>query len=887
MKRSIVYSSFAWMILLLSMTGCGNGKNAVLEGILPSRIENITGEDVVPEGSEGALPSETDTYDASAFVPRMFLGTWKLQAIEGETPAIEVPEPPGSGAESCSVGAFPDSMILGDTVRGNEAEVYRIDFDDYYYMQADYKPVEDSEEDLSEFRMLFDVVGKMLAVGFTGEVTDERYYTEDIDTVDIFEMDYGFEWSGYELTLNYGGASAVYVPSTFEGDMLKACEGFSGSNGQVKMPDWRFSPLDMTGDGKGMIGTVYDNNVEMNYSFGEDGSFSITTEYGEVFSFDRYWYSDSCLTLPSGNLKMMYQHDLLSFYYEDPYRAKRMESNYFSMEELTIAGKKLGSPLWCSVRELIGQGYKTDVDIAKSVIPSGCVSPEFELRFRTAGIIVRAVNPTDVELPLGACIIFKYRFDEESGDILRRVRFLSGDDRMKCGETTDEDLALYSNLFPVSDHVMRAQLSWIDSLYDYDFEGYSAHVLEGLDGKGSSLFVQLETDGKKLHAFSCSLSVYENRNLDQNIAYEDLQDLSQDKCESLAARRDEIAKNVNAGFADLSDVACDTYGTIFIPWSSVFSYGKAELSDEGKQLLDKVSDLYIRAVGTYDNIIGIQTGVNARIDLVEDGQSFSVPRAEAVSEYLNDRMSQKGGKFSIFPVGYGETEYLQEEGVDTLGSNLISVRFILDPACVGEMTGKEIGLIYKEKEGEASYRYMKQESALVGEERAAFAEKYAGTYNADSYTNEAIGMTWQLPEGWHFYDDDELTAYNEMSAEALLLKDLPIYIFAAVNDGYDTMIDIRLYPCDAAAYETAGEEFAKSLFDSYASVCRTNYSDVTAETENVTFGGRTVKKGSFKFTADDQEFVRKQYYLVFPDAAVVITLSGTQDSEILDDPGLK
>ena len=887
MKRSIVFSSFAWTILLLSVTGCGSDKNAVLKGILPSRIENIIDEDVIPEGSEGALSSETDTYDATAFNPRMFIGTWKFHAIEGEMPVIEVPAPSGSGAESCSVGAFPDSMILGDTVRGNEAEVYRIDFDDYYYMQADYKPVEDSEEDLSEFRMLFDVVGKTLAVGFTGEVTDERYYTEDVDTVDIFEIDYGFEWSGYELTLNYGDASAVYVPSTFEGDMQKACEGFAGSNGQVKMPDWQFSPLSMTGDGKGMVGTVYDNNVEMNYSFGEDGSFSITTEYGEVFSFDRYWYSDSCLTLPSGNLKMMYQHNLLSFYHEDPYRAKRMESNYLSMEELTMAGKKLGSPLWCSVQELIGQGYKTDVDIGQSMIPSGCVSPEFELRFRTAGIIVRAVNPTDVELPLGACIIFKYRFDEGSGDILRRVRFLTGDDCVKSGETTNEDLAVYSNLFPVRDHVMRAQLSSSDSLDDYDFQDYSAHVLEGLDGKGSSVFLQLETDGEKLHAFSCSLSVYENRNLDQNIAYENLQDLSQDKCESLAARRDEIAKSVNAGFADLSDVYCDTYGTIYIPWSSVFSYGKAELSNEGKQLLDKVSDLYIRAVGTYDNIVGIQTGVNARIDLVEDGQSFSVPRAEAVSEYLNDRMSQKGGKFSIFPVGYGETEYLQEEGVDTLGSNLISVRFILDPACVGEMTGKEIGLIYKEKEGEASYRYMKQESALVGEERAAFAEKYAGTYNADSYTNEAIGMTWQLPEGWHFYDDDELTAYNEMSAEALLLKDLPIYIFAAVNDGYDTMIDIRLYPCDAAAYETAGEEFAKSLFDSYASVCRTNYSDVTAETENVTFGGRTVKKGSFKFTADDQEFVRKQYYLVFPDAAVVITLSGTQDSEILDDPGLK
>lgn len=886
MNRSFIFSSFVWMILLLSMSGCGYGKNEVLKGILPTRIENIMDKDVVPEGSEGALSSETDTYDASAFVPRMFFGTWKLQAIEGEMPAIEVPVPSGSGTESCSVGAFPDSMILEDTIRGNEAEVYRIGFDDYYYMQAAFKPMEDSEEDLSEFRMLFDVVGKTLAVGFTGEVTDERYYTENVDTVDIFEIDYGFEWSGCELTLHYGGTSAVYVPSTFGGDMQKACEGFSGTNGQKKMPDWHFSLLEMNGDGKGMVGTVYDRNVRMEYSFGEDGSFSVITEYGEVFTFDRYWYSDSCLTLPSGNLKMMYQHDFLSFYTEDQYRVWPMEANFLS-DELTMDGKKLGSPLWQHVEELIKQDYKTDVDIGQSMIPSGCVSPEFELRFRTAGIIVRAVNPTDVELPLGACIIYRYRFDEESGNILRRVRFFTGNDFVKCGETTNEDLAIYNNLFPVSDHVMRAQLSAIGYLSDYDFKDYNAHLLEGMDGDGSPHFLQLEMDGKKLHAFSCGLSVYDNRNLDYNIAYENLADLSQEKCESLAARRDEIAKNVNTGFADLSDVACDTYGTIYIPWSSVFSYGKAELSDEGKLLLDEVSDRYVRAVGTYDDIAGVQIGVNAWCDLVEHGQSFTVPRAEIVSDYLNDQMSQKGAKFSTSPMGYGETGYLQEKGVDTLGSNLISVRFILDPACVGEIPEKEISLIYKEAEEDASFRYMKQDAALVGEERAAFAEKYGGTYNEDSYTNEAIGMKWQLPEGWHFYDDDELTAYNGKSAEDLLLEDLPIYIFAAVNDDYDTMIDVRLYPCDGAAYETAGEEFAKSLFDSYASVCRTNYSDVTAETENITIGGRTVRKGIFMFTADNQEFVRKQYYLVFPDAAAVITLSGTENSEILDDPGLK
>ena len=51
-------------------------------------------------------------------------------------------------------------------------------------------------------------------------------------------------------------------------------------------------------------------------------------------------------------------------------------------------------------------------------------------------------------------------------------------------------------------------------------------------------------------------------------------------------------------------------------------------------------------------------------------------------------------------------------------------------------------------------------------------------------------------------------------------------------------------------------------------------------------GERTVKKGTFRFSADEQTFVRKQYYLVFEDACCVITLSGTEDSEVLDDPGI-
>ncbi len=881
MKRYRLLSSLTFFILLLCLSGCGIGKEAVLTGLLPSRIENIMNEDRIPVGAEGAEEAE---YDAGVFNIRMFVGTWKLQQSEDEPVIIEVPAPKGSGEDICQVEAFPQQMIFYDTVRGNEEEISRIPFDDYFYMQAVCRLSDTGDE--VQFRMLYDVRKTTLAFGFTGEVTDTQYFNENVDAVDITEADYGFEWNGYELKLTYGGSSATYVPSTYEGDMQKACEGFSGSNGQNRMPGWQFSPLNMNGDGTGTVSTHYDTNTIMNYTFGDDGSFCITTENGEEFTFDRYWYSDSCLTLPAGDNKLMYQHDLLTFFDGDTYRKKNVESNLW-MEELTIAGKKMGSPLWMPVRDLIGQGYQTNVDTAGSMIPSGEVSPEFDLNFRNAHISVRAVNPTDIALPLEACIVYRYRFEEGYGSISRRVEFLFGDGTVSCGETTVKDLQAYDNLYPVNDHLMAAQLSSFGTVDDYDFEDHSAHVLEGMDGEGASLFIVMETEGERLHAFTCYVSTYENHNLDFNVQKEALAGLSAAACETVAYERDEIAEKINSTVAAYPDTVCDANGVVYIPWSDLFIYGKAELSEEGKLLLDKLADLYMDAIGNCGHLSGVEIGAYARCELTEEGQSFTVPRAEVVCSYLNDVGVLNGEQSAFIPAGYRETDYRRTDAADELGGNLIGIRFLLEPAADAADTGQDVGLIYKETEGNATYRYMEQDPQQIGKKRAAFAEKYAGTYDGSLYTNEAIGMEWQLPEGWHFYNDDELTAYNGASAETLLLKDLPIYSFAAVNDDYDAMIDMRLYPCDGTAYETAAGEIAESLFHSYESVCRTDYGDVSVEAEDVTIGGRTVKTGTFRFTVDDQVFVRRQYYLVYDDAAVVITLSGTEGSEMPDDPGLK
>ena len=897
MKRKVIFLMAAIAALLAFMTGCQSENKSYSGKILPSRIENIPDKDSIPEGAEGIGERE---YDAESFNYRMFIGTWNLRETQGTAADLVVPAPSGSGTGTWFVGTFPLDIVFGSPERAENREIYRIPFDELTYMEATYELYDYGVESGSNdsgiaaaqaveemcFRMIYDVVDTTIGVGFTGEVTDELYYNEVVDSVDVFEVDYDFSWSGYELTLKYGGASATYVPSTFKGDMQSAVKGFLGSNGQLKIPGWKFSPLNMNGDGSGTISTYYGTNILMKYEFSEDGKFIVVTEHEDEYSYDRYWYSDSCLTLPAGDMKMMYQHNYLVLFGNDTYRPKRVEEVAFG-NEFIIAGKKMGSLLWRPVSELIEIGYQTDVDVNLSRIPSGSISPEFDLIFRTAHLKVRVINPTDLELPLGGCIICWYQCDEDSGSVARIMNYMNGDDSVVCGETTRAEMQEFENLYSIDDNTMIVPLGGSRRLYDYHFSDYNARVRDGMDGKNAKEMLVFEMEGDTLHGITAYIADYITGNLEYNAEYGKLPDLSVAAMRENARRRDSIAENIEKVFSSEASVTCDTYGTVFIPWQEIFEYGKAEISDAGKERIDEVIETYKGALQEYDNISAIEVGVHARIDLVEDGQSFTVPRAKALEDYLHSEPSGshcKSGNLAgtgITSVGYGSTDFLNGENF----GNTISVRFLIIPESYPD-SNNDISLVLKAPEREEIYDYMKLREEDVGRKLAAFAQKYAGEIIDGHYINQGVGMDWTLPKGWHFFNDDEMISLNGGSAKELLLDDRPVYVFAAVNDSYDRMIDLRLYTNEGEMYEKAASEFAESLYNSYKSYCETFYGDVKAESEDVTIGRRTVKKGTFSFSADEQTFVRKQYYLVFRDACCVITLSGTEDTEVLDDPAL-
>ena len=87
---------------------------------------------------------------------------------------------------------------------------------------------------------------------------------------------------------------------------------------------------------EGTISTLYDMKIPMKYSFGDDGDFSVVTDEGEEFVYDSYWYSDSCLTLPSGDEKMMYQQDVVVYYSGNEYLSKSVTSYALGNEFISL-----------------------------------------------------------------------------------------------------------------------------------------------------------------------------------------------------------------------------------------------------------------------------------------------------------------------------------------------------------------------------------------------------------------------------------------------------------------------------------------------------------------------------------------------------------------------
>lgn len=867
MKRA-----FLVMTVLLAVTA-GLPKVCIADeaGILPGRIENLTNTDEIPEGSE---PGESAD---PAYHPRMLVGVWKRTKLTGKAETIEVPAPDGSG-DTWTVECLPDQFIFASVQRGDAdgEKLQSLRLDDYYDFQGRYSRTDAAGKTSTEtvsFRNVTGISGSTLAVGFTGEAADEAYLSEEVTAVDITEVDYQLWFEGCELTLSYGGAEAVYVPATCpDGDLVKALDGFDGSCDYVKHPDWHFNNLVMKGDGTGTANTLY-GAVEMTVETGRDGSITFKTDHDETFTYDAYWYSDSCLTLGAGEDRLMYQDNYVNMESGIAYCRNYIQYPFFNgYGILKVGNKNLGDPLCAKVSMLSDAGGRSGADLEGTMVPSGGLTEPFEVTFKGSTITVRAMNPTDMEMSLKDCIVVMYSFDSEGGNIFRRTHFFDDSIGFACGETKESLLARYDSFVETNENTLCATVTDGNHYSAYDFSDYGADLL--FEGDQLELLVLNFTDGKLTGVTSCSPSLL-YQDLEYQVPVAELLTLDRDDAEETAAVRSALADALAGAVLPGNVVRGDEGCAVCIPRADLFDYGSFELSEAGKKLLDETAEALIAAVPDPNAIAGVEAAAYFRFETAD--RAFSKLYADAIAKYLSGKKNgltsaaRKFLKGKVQTGAYASTNFLTDPSVD--GYTHLELRFILKPVHREEKVYTDTKVTRPEAEDTTgAHAFMEMSEQAVGRKIAAFATRYAGTYAGQAYTNEALGIRWNLPEQWYIYDDTALLRYNGRSAQSLLLADKPVYIFAATDD--EDMVDIRLHPFEIGSdYADRAEEYARSLFTGYEAVCRVSYDAVETKFEEMTWIGNKVWTGTFTFKTDGRTICRKQYYYVREDAVAVISVT--------------
>ena len=152
------------------------------------------------------------------------------------------------------------------------------------------------------------------------------------------------------------------------------------------------------------------------------------------------------------------------------------------------------------------------------------------------------------------------------------------------------------------------------------------------------------------------------------------------------------------------------------------------------------------------------------------------------------------------------------------------------------------------------------------------AELSLGKTSGGTYTNDFLGLSWTLPEGWEFYSDAEILALNNI-AEGYLDEDVAkqlekaslIYDMYAQNSSEGSTVNVVIEKLRTTKIDikTSLESQIDMIKSSYANM---GYTDVSVEYEKVTVDGQefdglrmTAKIQGFDFYAQIFAFKKDNY----------------------------
>ena len=312
------------------------------------------------------------------------------------------------------------------------------------------------------------------------------------------------------------------------------------------------------------------------------------------------------------------------------------------------------------------EGLKTDLDLENTVLKAGEVKRDIVLHHKDAQLVVAAVNPYENEATLADCIVCSVSSQDKSGV------FSMDSDYQYCGQASYDDLT-YRDVYQKTENKL-VYKTWVLTPVDMEFS------LEP-DSKGDKILdpsgdceLTLDFENGVLTRFTYVLPDICYSGMEDNLDEDSLDSIEQKDLDIAVQTRNDILDELKKAFeeADLDVDINDESGEIVMGNDILFALDSYELSDEGKDYLDRFMEAYASVVfgeKYSDSIKEVRYEGHTDSSVEEDyNLKLSQNRADAILSYCleseknNMTADQKASlKKLATAVGYASSDPVYDE----------------------------------------------------------------------------------------------------------------------------------------------------------------------------------------------------------------------------------
>ncbi len=285
-------------------------------------------------------------------------------------------------------------------------------------------------------------------------------------------------------------------------------------------------------------------------------------------------------------------------------------------------------------------GLAADQDLTTTVLKSQEIKKDIVLHYKDAALTVAAVNPYENEAPLGDCVIVGASSEDTTG-----IFTMDSSDHM-CGKATYDEMTFDGVYEKTDNKLVYKTFSLRPMVMSFDLGSEDPKGEQILEVNGDTDLI-LDFENGIMHRFTYLLPDLYYGGMQDNIISGTIGSVDDTAIEAAKIIRDDILAELKTAFTSAGiDVDInDTTGEIVMGNDVLFGLDSYDLSDEGKEYIDRFMGAYASVIfgDKYSDSIA-EVSFEGHTDSSgeeEHNQTLSENRAKAIMNYCLE--SEKNG----------------------------------------------------------------------------------------------------------------------------------------------------------------------------------------------------------------------------------------------------